>query len=64
MAFAGDESEIREIEWVEIAGMRVAAEKVVCPECRVLWLDAEFDTSNPVEFKAMCPEGHVWTVEL
>lgn len=56
--------EVREIEWVEIAGMRITAQKVICPECHVLWLDTEFDTEHPFMWKATCPHGHEWKVEL
>lgn len=57
-------AEAQEVDWVEIANMRVSAAKVVCPECKTLWLDTDFDTTHPFMWTATCPEGHVWDVEL
>lgn len=59
-----EDGEIRYIEWVEIADLRVAAAKVVCPECDVLWLDSNFDTTDPLVFIATCPHGHSWEIHL
>lgn len=52
--------DIREITSVEIGGRDIEAEKVVCPECKTLWLDTDFDTADPVVWKATCPKGHTW----
>jgi len=49
------------VEWVEIAGKSIPAEKVVCSICHTLNLSTDFDTS--VEpWRATCPEGHEWEI--
>jgi hypothetical protein len=55
-------TEEREIKWVEIAGRQVDAEKVICQSCNTLWLDADFDTSDPVVWVGLCPHcGNRWS---
>lgn len=51
----------KEIQYVEIGGRQVAAYKVICPNCKILDLDAEFDTSE-TPWKVRCSEGHEWQV--
>lgn len=52
--------EDRRVEWVEIAGRKVDADKLVCPECQALDLGTEIVTTDPVLWKARCSQGHTW----
>jgi hypothetical protein len=56
---AGLEDQVREITWVEIAGLQVAAEKLICGECGILDLNVDVDTTGDV-WVATCTEGHTW----
>jgi hypothetical protein len=49
------------VEWVNLSGGKsVPAEKVICPECKVLDMNTGFDTSiEPAH--AWCSQGHEWT---
>ncbi len=49
-----------EVTFVEIAGRKIDADKAVCQECNTLWLETDFDTTDPVVWKATCPKGHTW----
>jgi hypothetical protein len=53
----------RKIEYAEIAGVSVPAEKLVCPECHTLDLATEFDTTTE-PWTAWCSEGHEFKVDV
>ncbi len=50
------------VEWVEIAGKSIPAEKVVCPYCKTLDLHTDFDTSSE-PWIATCPNDHEWEIK-
>jgi hypothetical protein len=50
------------VEWVEIKGKSIPAERVVCPQCNVLDLNTDFDTTEE-PWKATCSKGHEWAVK-
>ncbi len=50
------------VEWVEIAGKSIPAERVTCPYCHVLDLKTDFDTSQE-PWRATCSNGHEWNVK-
>lgn len=52
--------ESREITYVEIAGRKIDADKLICEACNTLWLDTDIDTTDSVVWKATCPHGHTW----
>ena len=50
------------VEWIEVGGKSIPAEKAVCPVCNTLDLNTDFDTS--VEpWIAMCPNDHEWEIK-
>jgi hypothetical protein len=58
----GDLMSKREITFVTIAGVNIPAALVVCPECKTLDLNTDFNTSlRP--WVAMCSSGHQWFIE-
>ncbi len=50
------------VDWVEIKGKSIPAERVVCPVCETLDLNTDFDTSEE-PWKATCAQGHEWKVK-
>lgn len=49
------------VEYAEIAGKSIPAEKLICPQCHTLDLGTDFDTSTE-PWTAICPKGHEWQV--
>lgn len=48
----------RQIKWVQIAGVRIPAHKLICPECRTMDLNTAIDK----EWNAHCADGHSWKI--
>lgn len=49
------------VEYVQLsAGKSVPTERIICPVCRVLDMDTDFDTSEEPA-RAECSQGHKWT---
>jgi hypothetical protein len=50
------------VDWVEIKGKSIPADRVVCPICETLDLGTDFDTSQE-PWRAICPQGHEWEIK-
>ena len=52
----------RKVEWIEVGGKSIPAEKALCPVCNTLDLGTGFNTK--VEpWIAECPEVHEWEIK-
>lgn len=50
------------VEWIEVGGKSIPAEKAVCPVCHTLDLGTVFNTK--VEpWTAICPNDHEWEIK-
>lgn len=52
----------KQVEWIEIAGKSIPAEKCICPRCKTLDMETDFDTSSE-PWIATCPNDHEWEIK-
>lgn len=53
----------REIQYVEVAGREIAAVHCICPICKTLNLNMEFEPNDSLDgLIAVCPLGHRWEI--
>ena len=51
----------REIQYITVGGKQLLASAAICPICKTLDLNTDFDTSTQ-PWKARCPMEHEWEV--
>lgn len=56
--------EEREVKFVVIRGITIAAHKAICPKCTVLDLNSRFMYDQKNSFIGLCPKGHRWSFKV